>query len=119
MSDVLLDVITPTEAFWRMLGGNWQTVVLIAVCIVVVAAASLGLVLLMRRRADGSARKGESCAPAKKDGAPGENGGADKGSEAAAGADGSDAGGSDADGSDAGDSDENGGNASGGGEEKK
>ena len=32
MSDVLLDVITPTEAFWRMLGGNWQTVVLIAVC---------------------------------------------------------------------------------------
>ena len=25
MSDVLLDVITPTEAFWRMLGGNWQT----------------------------------------------------------------------------------------------
>ena len=53
--------------------------------------------------------KGESCAPAKKDGAPGENGGADKGSEAAAGADGSDAGGSD----------ENGGNASGDGEEKK
>ena len=119
MSDVLLDVITPTEAFWRMLGGNWQTVVLIAVCIVVVAAASLGLVLLMRRRADGNARKGESCAPAKKDGAPGENGGADKVSEAAAGADGSDAGDSDADGSAAGGSDENGGNASGDGEDKK
>lgn len=110
MFDVLLDVISPTEAFWRMLGGNWQTVVLIAVCIVIVAAASLGLVFLMRRRADGNARKGESCAPAKKDGAPEENGSADKGNED---------GGTSANGSDAGGSDENGGNVPEGGEEKK